>query len=253
MDALAGLMQQQSHHSDARDHALALHKAEMQHADELHAQEVALERRRFLEQETLAIDLQHAKLKHAVLLAERDAVRDALSHRSQVTQSIMLVNAVVLGCGYMLVYQVNLPAGQHPAVAIVYCATLGLSIATILLSIALALVLQQRIVVYDLHRPLHRYPCDRTHPNFSSYFECHCRRLEDWSLRTFYGGTVFALATAATLMYALLATKYHLEGVGVGTVVGIGFAALTVLLGDVVVPSHTHAGPEDLVGGGDYN
>jgi hypothetical protein len=252
MEAFAGLMQQQSHHSDARDHAMALHKAEMQHADELHSQEVALERRRFLEQEMLGIDLQHAKLKHAVILADRDAVRDALSHRSQVTQSIMLVNAVVLGCGYMLVYQVNLPAGQHPAAAIAYCATLGVSIATIILSIGLALALQQRIVTYDLHKPLRRYSCDKPHPSFSGYFECHCRWLEDWALRTFYAGTVFVLGTAATLMYALLSTKYGLDAIGTGTVVGVGFAALLMLLGDVIVPSQTHSGPEDLVGGSDY-
>jgi hypothetical protein len=253
METLASLLQQQAQHRDGMEHAHALHKAELQHQEFLHRQECDLDRQRFVEAETLALDLQHAKLKLAVGLAERDAVRDALAHRSQVTQSIMLVNAVMLGCDYMMVYQINLPHSLKTAGSIVYTAFLGLSIPFILASIALALALQQRIIMYDLHKQLRRYqPCGKTHSSFSSYFECHCRWYEKWGLRTFYAGTVCVMAAASTMLYALLAIQYGLVGIGVGTVIGIGVGAAVLVTGDFFVPSQTHAGPEDLVGGGDY-
>ena len=258
MELLAGLLQQQSHHQDACDHERWLHHNEMQHSALLHDQEITLERSRFREAETASIQQAHGKLKLNVKLAERDAVRDALSHRSQITQSIMLVDAVVLGCDYMMVYQINLPEdlGQRhhaEAIAVVYCAMLGLSIALVILSISLALALQQRIVNYDLHKHLKRYhPCGRHHPNFSDYFECHCLRFEVWALRTFYAGMVMLLGTGGTLLYAVLAVTYGLVGIGVGSAIGVGFGIVLLMLGDTFVPSRTHPGPQDLVGGGDY-
>lgn len=254
MDMLAGLLQQQLQHSDSVFHARDLHEKELLHQQRLHEAEMRYELGRFRKSELLSLDLQEAKLKMAVGLAERDAVRDALSHRSQIAQSIMMVNTVVMGCDFMFIYQLNIAYGTADSIMLPYVTALGLSVILVLLSIATALALQRRVLRYELHKPLKRYsPCGRSHSNFSSYFDCHCRAVEQWSLWFFNAGTASLMITTMLLFHAQMTVTYQLPAIGAISMVLLGLAALLLLLGDVALPTATHHAAVDIVGGPSYD
>lgn len=212
--------QMNRHFKEATDHQARNHKAQLSLQKTLHA----------------------ARMRLDYDLARREAIRDVLHYRSASTQSTMIVNALCIGCIFAMLYTFVPPLTSPPVAVGAFSTCLAASLFFLCLSTFVALQLQARMGQYDIHRPLKRYSCGRTHDSFSGYFQCHCAPLQSFSISMFYVGATLTVSSATLLMYLTFAVGFNEGGAAAlyAVCATVGVFALWIL--DLMVPSKTHGG-----------
>ena len=138
-------------------------------------------------------------MSHDYEIARREGERDAWSQRSQLLQTLMVVDTLMFSSAYALLVQGDPPANTPLWVVRCYAAGLGAALALLSGSVWCCLKLQARLSHYDIHRPDVLYVCGRNHRTFQEYYLCHCRMLSRGLLLLFYTGTALTLGDAEFL------------------------------------------------------
>lgn len=215
---------------------------------------------------------------YRVDIARRDAVRDAIRHKSSTTHSFMVVSSILIGCLFAIIYQFQPPEKVSDTGLVILMVFMGLALTILVASVRVALSLQSTLGSYQVHRPLHHYkPCNKVHTGFNDFNACHCESKEKWSSWLMLWGAIFTLASGAVYQYLILTEprlELHVTSSAIGTSTppsignatispnntlltespGIVFAVLCVfsmfivLFGELFVSSRTHNGTHDYTG-----
>jgi Na+-transporting methylmalonyl-CoA/oxaloacetate decarboxylase gamma subunit len=277
MDAVTGTLFSESQHRSSTEYDIGLHEREIA---QLKAQLEESERfKTRLHQQSLrwmgVYHLQNTYYK--VDIARRDAVRDAIRHKSSTTHSFMVVSSILIGCLFAIIYQFQPPELVSDTGLTILMIFMGLALVILVASVRVSLSLQSTLGSYHVHRPLHHYkPCNKVHSGFNDFNTCHCESKEKWSSWLMLLGAMFTLASGAIYQYLILTEpklELHVTTSATGTSTppnassssetastmitespGIVFAVLCLfaicilLFGELFVSSQTHNGAHDFTG-----
>ena len=285
MDAVTGTLFAEHQYRVSTDYDVSLHEREIA---QLKSQLAESERRKAQQhQQSMrwrgVYHLQNTFYR--VDIARRDAVRDAIRHKSSTTHSFMVVSSILIGCLFAIIYQFQPPEEVSDDGLVVLMVFMGLALMILVASVRVALSLQSTLGSYQVHRPLHHYkPCNKVHTGFNDFNTCHCESKEKWSSWLMLSGAIFTLASGAVYQYLILTEprlELHVTSSATGTSTpppistttttpgntsptsnntlltespGIVFAVLCffsiciVLFGELFVSSRTHNGSHDYTG-----
>jgi hypothetical protein len=177
-----------------------LHERGTQVANELHREEQSLEAALHHRAMSLGRELHYGEMSHAITIARREAVRDVLSQKNQLLQTLMIVDTLMFSCAAAVFCEGDIPAATNVWVVRLYALTLGAAMSLLFVSIWFCMKLQTRMAHFDLHHPTLVYSCGRSHLHFNDYFACHCRLLEATAFSTFYFGTIATMVAGAVFV-----------------------------------------------------
>lgn len=232
LEALLPMWQNQDQFERSTRFANELHTAAINRANEHHKEEQSLEF--ILHRRSLVLDneLHREEMAHANDIAKREAVRDVWSQKNQLIQTLMIVDTLMFSCAAAVFCEGDIPESTPVELVRLYAFFLGAALTLLFVSVWFSLKLQGRMAHYDMHKPKLVYICDKTHVDFSAYFECHCRLLERVAFATFYLGTAFTIASGCT--YTASAFQWQFEVLSAAAT----FVALSVITIVVVVAGY---------------
>jgi hypothetical protein len=228
------------------------HEAEQRQAEQLHAEKLQYD-----------TDLFVHDMRVDIALATRDATRDAIRLCSQVASSVVLCDALLLNCVFLLVSQFNVPTtnpdqGQDVFLTtrlhdgmIVWAALLAGSFAALVGSVVTCLRLQKVVSAYDIGHHLRRYqPCGQPHGNFNTYFVCHCQGPEAQCRGLCAVGAVLTLLSSCAWAYINFAASESVTDLGTCAVfiLPVAIAVGVFALGPWAIPDRTKSGPREFIG-----
>lgn len=238
---LLALNYNRQRHTDGLHHAEQLHHAETQLATDLHRMEMAADSKRLREALALDRQLQMEELEMERAFDYRDQTRDTLAFRSEIVQSLLLADTLMLGGAFSFVYGVALPASAPSWLLTLHLCALVSSSLALCLSTAVAFALQARIQYYDIHRPEKRYWCGHVHSGFKEYYDCRGATLEMTAQATMYAGSSFLLLAAGSFVTAQLVWRFPAIGVGgaAGFIAPCCLAVAWMVVGGWALPTAT--------------
>lgn len=189
LGSVVPLWQTQKYFEDSIHMSNELHRQGIQIANDLHREEQALEFALHRRSLALERELHAGEMSHEIEIARREAVRDVWQQKSQLTQTLMIVDTLMFSCAAAVFCEGDVPADTAVALVRFYAFVLGVAMSALCVSVWLSMLLQARMSRYDMHHPRQLYSCGRTHLHFNEYFACHCRLLEAASFITFVLGT----------------------------------------------------------------
>jgi hypothetical protein len=202
------------------------------------SRESALKRQLFAAQRAFAVDM-----------ARREAVRDVWQQRNELTQTMLIVATLLFGCAYTTLVDGRIANEASRAAVVAFSFFVSLSLLLLLVCIVSLVALYRRIALYDIHRPLLRYTCNRIHRDFNSYYECHCGGLHATALVLFYVGSLTTYIGCSLLYLTKIHLWYRDSAASVSLFV-IPFAGslLFIVIASWVWPDKTHSGAVDYGG-----
>jgi len=243
-----------------------MHLEQLKQANELHSQAIFQAEKHFQQglkldcvlhkrEMSLARELHYAQMAHDMEIARRESIRDVWSQRNQLAQTLMVVDTLMFGCAFSILVEGVLPDTTPSEVTQIYAVVLALSLGFLFVSIWFSLNLQARMGKYDMHQPFLKYTCGQTHKNFNQYFDCHCKKISQHALWTFYTGTVLCIVSGSILFFSRLRYTYQNDIAGYLFVSIVGVSLLIVPFGQSIWSSQTRddGGEEDFggLGGGE--
>lgn len=242
-------------------------------AEFLHAEEMRLEERQHDAEQRQAQQLHKHKLQYDtnlfvhdmrldIALSTRDATRDAIRQCSQVASSVVMCDALLLNCVFLLVTQFNVPNPDSSEDDVyltarlrygtaLWAACLAGAFVALTGSVVTCLRLQKVVSAYDIGHPLRRYrPCGLSHSNFNHYFACHCQRPEQQSRRLCAAGAISTLVAACVWAYVSFVASGRAYDIGtfVLFVTPVGGSIVLYTFGPWAIPDRTRRGTREFVG-----
>lgn len=210
------LWQQRRQHDEALKLSNELHRQVIELNQTFHKEEMELNESLFARDCALERELHYGQLSHDFDIARREGVRDAWSQRSQLLQTLMVVDTLMYSCAFALLVQGDPPTSTSLWLLRAYAAALGTSMSLLFASVWCSLKLQARLSYYNMHRQDVVYVCGRQHRYFGDYFKCHCKGLSTAAFVCFYVGTVTTIVSAA--LYAFSKSYYEFGNVAAGVI-----------------------------------
>lgn len=198
------MWQARRQHEEVLDQEISLHQRSMALSEQHHRIELDLNRELFERDCQLERELLYGQMSHDYEIARREGERDAWSQRSQLLQTLMVVDTLMFSSAYALLVQGDPPQGTPLWVVRCYAVGLGAALALLSGSVWCCLKLQARLSRYDIHRPDVLYVCGGNHRTFQQYYLCHCRNLSRVAFFCFYTGTAATMGDGAIFALTVL-------------------------------------------------
>lgn len=221
------LWQQRRQHDEALRLSNELHRKTIELSSKYHNEEMELDEELFNRDCALERELHYGQMSHDFDIARREGVRDAWSQRSQLLQTLMVVDTLMFSCAYAVLIQADPPQETPVWLLRCYAFALGSALSLLFASVWCSMKLQGRLSQYDMHRQDVVYVCRKTHRYFNDYYSCHCKQLSSGAFHCFYAGTCATLAAAALFAFAKM--YYAFTNVA-GGIVFVCFSALSISL-----------------------
>ena len=178
------LLQTRNLHSDALGKAKQLHKEALKQAEDMHRESMTQSER------AVVLDVLQERMVN-----RREAARDRISQSGNLVNTLLVTVSLGFAGGFALLIEGTLPqnAGKtYPMLARIYIFSLGVGIMLQVLSIMVAMKVQNRIAQFRLTRS----------SNFDLYYQQHCKRLYKLASIGFRIGIFFLLCGASILVWA---------------------------------------------------
>eukprot|EP01083_Nonionella_stella_P092912 260239_1 len=154
-------------------------------------------------------------MSHDTELARRESLRDIWGQKNQKTQTLMIVDTLMFGCGFALVVEGIPPENTSSGVLVLFAASLALALGFLFLSVWFSMLLQNRMTKYVISDQDELYVCGDTHPTFRSYYRCHCATIAGSASFFFYIGTGALMFTASVLLWARFDLQFNTPTAGI--------------------------------------
>jgi hypothetical protein len=229
--ALLGTTQNQSHHVRELRLAEELKEAELAQAQRFHVEEMQQGAELFKLHDSNQWQMHHDSMHVAMDLARRETMRDVWQQRQALNQTILVVDALMFSSAFIAITQPQFPETQRPSSWYFGVYGIGLGVATTALALSMwaSFKVQSRMGGYNVNRVDLVYGCGNLHPDFNSYFSCHCEGLRLMATASFLLGTVAVLVGAAGAQ--LIQAEHAFNDIAVGVI----FAVIVIVSAVVVI------------------
>ena len=202
MDLLTGVINDVNLHTHAVEAEDAAFRQQQQAAQVLHREQMAITTEQFSEKRHHRLLFHARRIIAEKDIARRDAIRDAVTYKNSTAQSVMSVDAVLLGSIFAVIYQFEPAEDSTDAWLSVVSFFVAGSVFALLLSVGFGILFHAKIIKYNASNEGEVYqPCGKTHSHFNGYYSCHCLWAETWAVRSLFAGLALTVLAAGCYQY----------------------------------------------------
>lgn len=119
--------------------------------------------------------------EHSLESASREGLRDVWAQYNQKNQTSILYVTLLYSCCFVIIIEGEIPTNISKEILIIYISVISLKMISITLSLILLLKIQSKMTRYNIFNRHHVYDCGNQHPNFTSYYNHHCKKLKKYA------------------------------------------------------------------------
>lgn len=149
------------------------------------------------------------QLAQSLLAAEREGLRDIWAQKNHKNQTLIIMQTLLFGCSFGLIIEGILPEHCNYSIYILYSLFISTSLISIFISLLLLLKLQSRMTQFNIFNRNQIYSCGNKHQSFDSYYLHHCKQLKDYSIISYYIGSVSLIISGIILWFARFYYLYN--------------------------------------------